>query len=1006
MLVINFSLSSQDLTNKEIRALMEQAQAYYDDKDYDNAIRVLTEILDNDPDRLDQAVKLMDKILEIRNLYNQKYRELITELYENENTIRADELIKELEEIEPNPNEEIRKDIRKIRIAVELVVDKIEIRKIMDEAKLLLDNRDYEGALLKYHEGFIRGYRTFTEPVATEDLIVSTLEQESLPRIRESIYEGALTIVRDEQALADRIALFSQTIKTQTPQRIAAGLSELLDEMDSMSDQRKAFIDSSVAINQSLERIIGIDDRAPERFFLDFSLILLFGRSDSDFFEGIISATDFFWQDLFDSISSELNARMAASYGNAALSYGNGDLTAARTAYDNTLDFAISTISLYELLYNRISVQPDLQMDEYSSFIVGKYYGSLVDARVYARVTDSFRTMISLRESFSDYSLAQNRSIEELYGLRRSILADLPRIDEEESLWATIGTSLNWLDPYGALPEKSGSVYSNVNRELASLRKEMQGINLAILTRLTDREYSRIETALSGYEEDFSDNRELIDGVKDDEVIAYTGNSEILSTFPDRALPGLISLRDNLDVLLGETEDVLDTFKSEETLQDESGKIAEFIDKTEKIVPRIIGLAEDTDNLETQARDNIFRADGFENQGTKQLGEVKTIVNSSRASKESFDRARENLKDANNSFYQSFSLKENLELRKRVDADLASLQQALIDAENRLVVADVRNYINLGKQAYIDRQYSRARAYMERAQNRWLTTNSEDHPEIQYWMALIDIALKFDQGRSINPTEPLYDEMTQFLNLAYSNFNKGVNLLARGNRDEAIEAFNQALSNLENVEIYMPRNEDASLLRLRIAQLIDPNQFRASFAERVNSAWDKLQSDSSTSRSEGYGELLDLSKIDPNYPGLKEKIAIAEYDILKTRRRPPDPAKLAESDRYYRQALEIVETGQRTSYAIAEGYLDRAIAANPENNLAISLKDRIQVDTGGTSTLVLPTALENRFREAQILFEQERYIEVLQIIEELKKDSRARNYPPLLKLEERLKSKY
>ena len=40
---------------------------------------------------------------------------------------------------------------------------------------------------------------------------------------------------------------------------------------------------------------------------------------------------------------------------------------------------------------------------------------------------------------------------------------------------------------------------------------------------------------------------------------------------------------------------------------------------------------------------------------------------------------------------------------------------------------------------------------------------------------------------------PLYDEMTQFLNLAFSNYNRGVNLISRGERTEGLQALDGAL---------------------------------------------------------------------------------------------------------------------------------------------------------------------------------------------------------------------
>ncbi|MDA3811444.1 MAG: hypothetical protein PF518_14090 [Spirochaetaceae bacterium] len=997
---ISLSLYSEELTNKEIRDKMTQAQAFFDDRDLDNAIRVLAEIVDGNPERLDQAVNLMSKITEIKNLWNDKYDQLIDALYVDEDPAKALTLIEEMESLDSNPNKFSRAAIRNGRISAELVVNKLRLREIMAEAKIQLDQKKYSGALTLYNTGFELGRQTFQEST-----LVSDIDRNAVFRNIEDIQNSAAKYLVDGLTLLNQVNNVISKISTTSPENLNSDLNNLINLFNQFSSIRGTFLAKSRVIDEKMDLITARDKNAPERFFLDFSRLLIHGQNTVDYFEGIISTTDIFWEDQFLALAKAMDQKMKDSYNSTISEYNLGNFDNSLVFKENTLKYAVYSISIYELLENRIFLNKNFSLDDYSSDLVQKYYGKLVDARILARVSDSYSKMIGLRKGFADYDLSGAQSIEELYALRTGIVADLPIIDQEETLWDTIGGSINWLENYNAKPEISENVYNLVRSDLTKLKNEMRAINLAILIRLTDQEYARITNSLNGYQLAYNENKTIIDGIIDSEVAAYTGDDQLKSTFPDIALPNLVTLLENLSLLTEDTNEIIDTFENSGIEIAQGSIIEEFLNKTKAVLPRIDILSNRTEELEILARDNIFKADGLENQGSKMIDNVRAIVSNNLAGREDYDRARENLKDANNAFFMSFSFKENLDLRKRVDDNLAGLQQLLLDGENRLVVVDVRNFINQGKNAYLNRQYGQSRVFLERAQNRWLTTNTEDHPEILYWQALVDLALQFDRGRTISKTEPLYDEMTQFLNLAYSNYSKGVNLISRGDRTAGLEALDGALNTLENVTIYMPKNESAALLRLKIAQLIDPEQFRESFSIRIDDAWQKLQSNNKGTQGEGYLELIDLSKIDAKYPGLQNKISIAEYDILETRKRPPNPKDLADSATLYGRALAIVEGNIRSQFEIAGTYLNQAIALNPNNIQAISLKDKIEIDTGGTGTIVLPPALEKKFKEAQELFELESWLSAYQIILELKKDSRSADYPQLLKLEERVKLK-
>jgi len=148
MTVIPLSIFSQELTRKELNEMIAEAQILFNNQEYDKAIQLLTEVVENSPERLDQAVSLINKITDIRNLYNKKMGELITVLYDEEDYEKALKLIEELEELEKNPNDVSTQAIRNARIAAELVYNKIKLRELMDEAKIQLDLNEFSNALI------------------------------------------------------------------------------------------------------------------------------------------------------------------------------------------------------------------------------------------------------------------------------------------------------------------------------------------------------------------------------------------------------------------------------------------------------------------------------------------------------------------------------------------------------------------------------------------------------------------------------------------------------------------------------------------------------------------------------------------------------------------------------------------------------------------------------------------------------------------------------------------
>ena len=1010
---IPVSLYSQELSNKEVREKMSEAQELFDERDINGSLKVLTEILDSNPSRRDQVVDLVDKITEVRNEYNEIFRDVIDAIYVDKDPKRALEGIEKMGQLDSKPVIEVEDSIRKIRIATELVYNEIALYEIMDNAKIQLNIKEYEEALNLYSEAFDFGKVTYNES------IIPDLQKDDIFRTINEVHSDSLTSLLESGInLQTDILSLRSSINTTLSSGLDDEINNLISQFNDFSEDRALFLNKISIIDNNRNLIVNyIEDNnttAPEIFYLNFSQYLFYGRNDRVFdylgnpedeqyneYEGIIAALDLFWEEQFVTISSLIDQQRNNSYQLAINSYNNGNFDSAETFFGNTLNYSRLSIGLYEALTNRVSMGDDFSLDFYSSDLIQKYHGNLVDSRIHARVTDSYSKLITLKRKFENYSLSDDQSIEDLYALRNQIIADLPTIETEQALWNTIDGSINWLDSYNSSPQNADDVTILVKSDMSNLKIEMEDINLAILTRLTDQEYERITGSFQEYNTVYLDSKKLVDGISDEQVIAYTGDDNLLSSYPDRALPDLEKLLIDIDALYESTEDIINTFTS----GDISGPaIDDFVSKTSLLLPQIDDLYNKADDLEIVVRDNIFRAEGFVNQGDKQLQQARQTIGNPRANLISFNRARQTIISAEEAFDQSYSFQEDLDLRIRVQDDVDKLLEDLQKASFNLAAADVANLYEQAVSAYEDRSYGESRVLLDQANELWSSISEETNPQIERLLVLVELALEISGGRSISKYEPLYDEMIQYLNVANQYYIDGKKLFESGDETEGESLFEEAIVNLKNVESLFGENENAFLIRLKIDQVIDKDEFNEKFQNLIDDAWEKVNNSAKDSQYDGYNELKSFSVLDQNFPGLKQRIFNAEI-IIGIREVPRDPRLIARSKKLYDEALAIVESGNRARWIIAANKLIEAKEDNPDNIDADILLRRIQINQDTPTSGPVPANVQARFDAIQLLIEQGNNFKAIFELNELGKEiPSSKDYPKYDELAEAARS--
>jgi hypothetical protein len=201
-------------------------------------------------------------------------------------------------------------------------------------------------------------------------------------------------------------------------------------------------------------------------------------------------------------------------------------------------------------------------------------------------------------------------------------------------------------------------------------------------------------------------------------------------------------------------------------------------------------------------------------------------------------------------------------------------------------------------------------------------------------------------GRTISPIAPLYPEMSQLLSNARINYEEGVRLINDNRRDAGLRMFDIARRQTQEVRLMFPVNQEASILELQIGRITDPAAFNQTFSQRLQTALAGIRRGS----LESFADLQDLAQINPRYPGINSALVQAEID-LGMRPAPPDTRRTSRSNELAAAARRMFEANISSQYPLVLENANEALRLNPNNTLAMQIKDRVQVAMGSAQAI-------------------------------------------------------
>ncbi len=969
---------------------IEKAKTLIEAKLYNDAILILSEVMQNEPRRFDEAQQLVRQIYRSRGEYNEKYEELIGIYHEEELDLdRAYKIFEELEEMDKSPNKNTVEAFEKAKATAVFLYNKRQFEDIMERALVFLEEGKYWEACLTYLEGF----DLYREEFENKDY--STLVKNTIERVRKELGEAAVAF----QGTKDEVrSFFDQSqalLNGDQLERFRQEFSQYEETIRNIAGYRKEMYTLAALVQEEGERIQ--ETYADEEFHLSYLYLLTMGRQESNETEGIIGSVDLFYADYVDRLSSELGTVFTQKLADGKRLFQDEDIPNGRSTMLRAKAYGDLLLENYLLWETKMYVDGSFNVGEDTYRIAEEKLPEVVLHQTRLGVIDVYTQIADeVAGLFKAYvSIPTTEAVPAMEIVREGV------VSQRESLGRTRIAWEEEIESKKRIQSARDENYDPAIREAEELNDILTGyIRFGIETEqkaVVRIATIRYEPLITFYRENvaiFEEGVEHLEGYE-----ATVGEGDAATTIelqdPRGAKERFEEVGTNLETLEFDFSGVISFLTEQQEYIVEAAGVREEIDRGEEYIEKINNLNNRIVALLGDAQEKILLAGRYKEEGYYRIDQARGELR-----RESFEEAREQLRLAGDRFDMSLAVQTDPELQEERDTLITELSDEINTTQNNVIVAEVRELIEGAKNYYTQEQYELAERNLLRAQSRWAITHVDSKPEIDYWLQIIRVALYVQSGREIKETDPLFAEMNQLLNLARENYLEGKRLAESGQREQANDYFEEAEKNILYVKIPFPLNQEASVLSLRILQYKNPDDFDELFRKRYNEAVAQID----TNPQQAYIDLKDLAAIRQNYPGIQNAIYRTEIE-LGMRIPPPDPAKQRKSDELYARALAIVQGGVRAQYPIALEFLNQAIKLTPQNQKVTTLLDRVEAELGGRTTTVLTNEAQQQYRLAEEKYIEGNYYEALRIVNNLLKDEQSSQYPPLLELKRRIESK-
>ena len=957
------------------------------DKDYSQAAANLKEgnskaameevlsIVEPKPETAEYGIKLGRKAMRNQERFRKKFEELLALLYKDpDNITKKLALIAKLEAIDPQPDEQMQFFLNQLKVSSTYAAYRVRFNVLMEEGIALIKAEKYNEAAKTFIKGYSIYYTEFQDRYAGTEL--QTEVDSQLNTVRDAVkrYEQAYSKYFAGIRNYQKAAVYEETPDLE---KEAAAIDQSLQELRKIDTE---VIEAGTVLKGIYSKEARTNEKIDETIF-PFVYRLTLGRDTAAEFEGVDGAME---AGAYNNLRSLVGTHWTEIRKQWDKSCGSFDFKTDYSIEKNMNSINAQLASL-KRVYGLGSKDVKSRFKKNIDPETGKHIAANSLLNIIKDTKGVYSRFLALERRLNRVSAGYTGRTEDLRNTESELLTGLNNgIGETGKLAADLQSYYTDAGNYTAVMEYEVNALQEKQKLLS---ERLNGIRLDFYEQLALIKNKSGEAALDSSKKDYAVYQKY-----------FAGTEKNTSMSLSDAVKGLDTVKKNIS---GDIR-ILNAFIEETGGLDQQLSLSADFTANKNGIEKTIAMLKE---LEAQVNKDLVGGNASllkinlaKNEADLRYEDARRNLRAS-----SFSAARRNLELSRDKTNDALALEEDAEYRRLTDERLEKLGKEINDEENKVVVKDVRRYLQDAKKDYFNSEFQAAEDKLIAARNRWAITNVDPNEEITNWISIVQSAVAVRTERTIPISAPLYPQMMQLLNNSAQLYADAVKRMQQGERAVAVKYLNEAKDNIKQVLLVYPSNGTAGQLNLKIDKLIDPDNFSAQFARKIA----VIKNGYRNNTRQLYNELLNLYSIDRNFPGivrLKDEMEI--YLGLKVA--PPDHEAIKEAAELTKTAKKIYEDrntisiASSTSMSVAIEQLDRAIKLDPNNAEAVALKDAIQIYMGGTSTVVLSAEDEAKYQQAVMELQNGNRIIAAALVQQLLQNPNAKNSAKVLELKKRI----
>ena len=968
-------------------AALSRADTLIAQRDYEEAIQVLTDFLRRNPDKFELAQNRLRSIYKLHDEFNRTADDLIDALLNDpENDERILALSRKLYSLEQDTSPLLVNFVSRTREISSFNVNRNLLRRILERGRELIDAGESVNAINIYSTGMGIMRNEFFESGYGD-----AIEREVI-RETERINSMIAAFPQANAQINSLAADLSRMITAGDMARITPSIARLTPGINRLTDLKNELHTSLAVFERILERLQTSDPDLYDRNHLAFLSVLINGRTNDRVQEGMLGAFDASWRTSVGASLDALAAYLERANASALASFNAREFSAAISALDRIESYYNLSTQFFDR-HRQSFRNPQTQS-------VSIFGSNVIRADI-----PQFTALRALNEAnnfliqAANTALRQNFDTTSLTRWQQNVITANAALSSEQQTRNTINRIQT---ETGDIVTRANQINSAINSHhpldhitktitaIQNYRISLQAEEIQSIYRYNTIAHNNLRGTITTGTSEIGRGRQLLEG----ERTTSEGGVVTVHYYPGEALNILTAMIGALNTDIDSSNAILARHRQESQAITSNTEIASLNSSYLSTVNEAVTLRAQALALAETARTRSTQAEAFKQEAERLFREAQAAFQ-----RQDFGVARDRVQRSSERINSSLDIQASASLRAAWDSQLISLGESINRSENELIIVEVRNLVNTARTAYFAGNFQTAEDGLTRARSRWRVTNPEDNEEVVYWLGIVRTALSMRSGRVISPTAPLYAEMSQLLSRAQRSYEEGVRHINAGQRSRGVEKFDEARQMTREVRLMFPVNQEAGILELRIEQFLDPTAFNASFEQRLRAAVNGTRQRS----LESFADLQNLAEINPRYPNIRNIITQAEID-MGFRPPPPNPADIARSRDLTASVNRIIEGNVTTLFATALTNINEAITLNPDNTEATRVKDRLLNRMSVPGAIVLSSEDEETYQRAIRELQAGNNLIARALVERLMQNPRNRNITKLVELQMRIQA--